>query len=90
MMHGPINIRFKVCNIAAILWLQFMAPVMLIDFGNVNLRAVANMAVSLMSCSPSVLFRYFLNDSGMVPFVRIIIGITSKGIYKRKKIIKNC
>jgi hypothetical protein len=32
----------------------------------------------LMSFFPSMLFRYFLNDSGMVPFVRIFIGITSK------------
>ena len=34
-------------------------------------------SISLMSCFPGMLLRYFLNDSEMVPFAPVTTGITS-------------
>jgi uncharacterized membrane protein YccC len=70
-------------------FLQCMVFAMLLAIGNVSLRAEPSMAVffiSLMSCFPNMLFRHFLNDFEMVPFVRTIIGITSKRTVKRIKL----
>jgi hypothetical protein len=74
--------------VAAIVWLQFMALVMLLTKVNVlyfyirtfrSRCAVPNMAVvcsSLMYCFPVTLFGYFLNDFEMVRFAPAITGIT--------------
>jgi hypothetical protein len=78
-----------VYNVAAILWSQLMAHVMLFPFIIIfcfyistfwSLCAVPNMAVlcsSLISCFPGMLLRYFLNYLEMVPVASITIGVTS-------------
>jgi hypothetical protein len=73
--------------VPAVMWLQFIVQVMLFPMIKVlyfyistsrSMCAVPNMAVFcslLMSSSPVLLLRYFLNDFGMVTVARIIIII---------------
>jgi hypothetical protein len=75
-------------NVAAVLFLHFMVHVMLFRMFSVlycdistfrSVCAVPSMAVfcsSLMSCCPSTLNRYFLNDSNIVSLASNVTGIT--------------
>jgi hypothetical protein len=76
----------RVCNVAAILYLQFMLHVMLFRMWNMhiyistlhNICAVSNMAdfcSPLILCFPGMLLRYCLSDFEMVPVVPVTTGI---------------
>ena len=83
-----INYVYRVYDVAAVLYLQFVIQVML--FHTWNMFSIFTLVLSkvrvqcqvrlffcssLISCFPSMLLRYCLNDFDMVPIAPIITGV---------------